>query len=31
MLLEVNYIASKEVAGRDDAVTTNGCPSSAYR
>ncbi|XP_024445657.1 protein KAKU4 isoform X2 [Populus trichocarpa] len=30
MLLEVNYIASKEVAGRDDAFTTNGCPSSAY-
>ncbi|XP_061951107.1 protein KAKU4-like isoform X2 [Populus nigra] len=30
MLLEVNYIASKEVAGRDDAVTTSGCPSSAY-
>ncbi|XP_034928153.1 uncharacterized protein [Populus alba] len=30
MLLEVNYIASKEVSGRDDAVATNGCPSSAY-
>ncbi|KAJ6758766.1 hypothetical protein OIU74_025426 [Salix koriyanagi] len=31
LLLEVNYIASKEVAGRGDAVTTNGCPSSACR
>ncbi|XP_011045008.1 PREDICTED: uncharacterized protein LOC105140041 isoform X2 [Populus euphratica] len=30
MLLEVDYIASKEVAGRDDAVATNDCPSSAY-
>ncbi|KAJ6925057.1 LOW QUALITY PROTEIN: hypothetical protein NC652_018105 [Populus alba x Populus x berolinensis] len=29
MLHEVNFSASKEVAGRDDSVTVNGFPSSA--